>query len=81
MAFIQPPPFGQAGNYTDLQSFTIGDPITLEWSDAPASPGLLLLNDDNNYTCDKGGLFLANLWCEFILRKALSPPNSSQDWI
>ena len=68
--FINPPPFGTAGDYAGDFSFALDSTLKINWTGAPSLATLWLFKDGDAYNCTEFNL--SKIYCAPILFKYLS---------
>lgn len=66
--FINPPPFGTVGDYSNLPTYDIGDRVHVNWTSSPSDSVLWLIQDGEGLLCEE--LNLAKTSCEVLLCKS-----------
>lgn len=65
MPFIEPPPFGTVGDYSDNPDYSISQSLIVQWTDAPIAARLVLVKDQGGGLCEE--LNWSKTLCEVLL--------------
>lgn len=71
MPFIEPPPFGKVGDYSEHPHYGISQPLSVQWRDAPDTARLVLVKEQNGGLCEELGW--ANTLCEVLIGAVVQP--------